>query len=761
MIKKGFLIVCLLYNLLIFSQHEIKGRVVDSESNIGLQGVSILNKNNQVVGVSNRIGEFSLPEIGVYSFQKEGYISRAISITSKSYLTVQLSINPSELNEVVVRANQLPQKLIKATEAIEIIGSKELNRGNDLNLTPILNRVPGVFMKTGALNTNKITIRGIGSRNLYGTSKIRAYFGDIPITSVNGESAIEDFELNSISRMEILKGASSIYGAGLGGTIQLVPQNAYLNQTNVDGGFSVGSFGTLKSTVNFNHGAKNHGLRAIYSNTHSDGYRENNEYDKQTLTLSSNHYLGDRDALTLIGSYVNLKAFIPSSINQTDFENDPTKAAFTWGQSQGYEDAEKAIFGLSWKHQYNAKIEQTTSVYSSLLKNYEPRPFNILKEDAVSFGIRSRLIGNANLFQKKLNWTFGGEIFKDNYNSMTFENLYQDFPIGTGSVQGDALSNFKENRSYYNLFVESNYHFSEKTMLSVGLNFNQTFFDLEDNFEEEGNPDQSGSYNFGAVVSPKFGLSHLISEKSSIYANVSHGFSPPTLEETLLPDGIINTEIKPESGWNYEIGSRASFMNNRMQVKMALYRMDIKNLLVARRTGDDEFIGVNAGETQHDGLEFSLDYSWIQKESINLETYVSYTLNDFNFEEFIDDETDYSGNKLPGVPSQIFNAGVDLQTEFGIYGNLNFQYVGDMPMNDANLLFTESYTLTNFKMGYEFNLIERLNLNTFFGINNIFDTHYASQILINARGFGAASPRYYYPGYPVNYYTGINLNYKF
>ena len=113
------------------------------------------------------------------------------------------------------------------------------------------------------------------------------------------------------------------------------------------------------------------------------------------------------------------------------------------------------------------------------------------------------------------------------------------------------------------------------------------------------------------------------------------------------------------------------------------------------------------------------------------------------------------------MPSDIFNAGVDFNSTFGFYGNLNFQYVGSMPITDANSLYSDSYKLINFKIGYNLNLNKKLKLNTFFGVNNIFGERYASQILINNSGFGGSPPRYYYPGNPINYFTGINLNYVF
>ena len=755
------LVVLVLSEMCAYSQDSIRGKVVDNESGLELENVSILNSTSKKEVVSNNFGEFSIVGAGTYIFQSKGYKTIEFEVLNQNYLIVQMEINPAELEEVIVFANQIPQKIRKATSAINLITTSEINRGADVNIAPVLNRVPGIYMQSGALNTNKITIRGIGSRNLYGTSKIRAYYGDIPLTTGNGETTIEDFELSAISRLEIEKGASSIYGAGLGGTIHMIPTNGYLNQTSANISFTAGSFGLSKGIVKVNHGEDNYGLQAVYSNTHSDGYRANNEYDRQTLTLSSNVYLGEKDALTFLGSYVDLKAFIPSSINEDDYLNDPEKAAFTWGKSQGYEDSKRGIFGLSWDHEYKTDLKQITSIYTTFRNGYEPRPFNILEEQSSAIGLRSRLLGNTTLFNNKLDWTAGVEFFKDFYDSKTYENLYGAFLSGTGSVRGALLSDFEEERSYYSLFLETKYAWGERTTFSFGLNFNQTAFDLEDNFEEAGNPDQSGSYDFDAIVSPKFGLSHLFSDNLSAYMNVSHGFSPPTLAETLLPDGLINTDIKPESGWNYELGTRLSLLDNRMKLNGAVYRMAINNLLVARRTGDDQFIGVNAGETQHDGLELLASYDWICSSERSLSTYVSYSLHDFIFKDFVDDENDFSGNELTGVPSEVMNAGIDFLSEKGFYGNVNFQYVGEIPMTDANSLYTDSYALTNVKVGYQFTIVKVLKCDLFFGVDNVFDEHYASQILINARGFGGNAPRYYYPGYPVNYYSGINLNYMF
>jgi iron complex outermembrane receptor protein len=459
---------------------------------------------------------------------------------------------------------------------------------------------------------------------------------------------------------------------------------------------------------------------------------------------------------------VNLKAFIPSSLNEDNYLNNPKSAAFTWNSAKGFEDSKRGIFGLSWNHNFSNNLKQSTSIFTSFRDAYEPRPFNVLSENTFAIGMRSRLLGNTKLFNKPLHWTFGGELFKDTHKYETFENLYQDFPLGTGSVQGNNLSDFKEKRHYYNVFFETNLGVTEKTSFSIGLNLNQTTYKLEDRFPVSlDNPNQSGNFKFKNILSPKFGVSHQFSKKISTYVSASHGFSPNSLEETLLPDGQINTNLKPETGWNFEIGTRTSSANNRLQCNASIYRLAIKNLLVARRTSEDQFIGINAGKSQHDGLEAALNYQLISKSTFKLNIITNLSLNNFKFKEFIDGNNNFSSNDLTGVPSEVFNAIIDFNSEFGLYGNLNFQHVGKMPITDSNSLFSKSYNLTNCKIGFKRNLNKDLKFNLFIGLNNIFDTQYASQLLINALSFGGSAPRYYYPGNPVNYYSGVNLNYSF
>lgn len=755
-----FFIACFLTVSIVKAQ-AIKGKVIGSENKLSIPHVYIFDEEGVLQDSTNTQGEFILDHPGLFMFSKMGYKKKQLLLEGDRLLIIELDERANDLSEVIIRSNHFETALKQITASISVIPKSQLTFNDGVNMAPVLNTVPGVYMHNGTLTTNRITIRGIGARNLFGTAKIRAYFHDIPLTNGSGETTVEDLELEGLARMEIRKGPSgSLYGAGLGGSIQLLPDMGLFNQFDLGTQYTIGSYGLQKFLLNTNLANQTNSAKITYSNTHSDGYRDNNRTDRQTITLATNHYLSDRDNLHVLANFIDLKAFIPSSLNEEDYLMDPTKAAFTWQQAKGFEDYRRSMLGLSWKHNYNDKAQQFTSVYGSLLDSYEARPFNIQEQDTRAIGLRSRFLHQTSLFDRELSWTAGLELFLDRNDLKTFENLYKEFPPGTGSVQGEQIGSLVEDRFYSNLFAEMNWWLTSKLKLDFGLNLNNTAYDLTDNHNQE-DDNQSASHRFDPVLSPKIGLSYSIHPSHTLFALASHGFSPPKLEETLLPDGMINPDIQPETGWNYELGSRGSFLNQFFSYSISLYYMDIRDLLVARRIGDDQYVGVNAGQTIHKGLELELNYKIINSDNWQLSHSNSLSVNNYQFEDFEDGDNDYSGNDLTGVPDLTFFTQLHLEGLAGFYSNLNYQYIGQIPVNDANTVFTDPYQLLNLKVGYSRLFGDHWSFSIFGGINNLFDEKYASMLQINASSFGGNAPRYYYPGLPRNYYLGANLRYQF
>ncbi|SDB40366.1 iron complex outermembrane recepter protein [Flavobacteriaceae bacterium MAR_2010_188] len=760
--KLSFLILILtLYSFSLLGQSQFSSRILDAQNQFPIANAVVMDDSSSVKSTSDRMGYFSIATFGKLTIQANGYLIRTIKLEELKTNLIFLQAENTNLDEILINASNIPQKQRLSVQAVSSIGSSELKIKNSHDLSAVLNTIPGVFMQSATLNTNKITIRGIGARNLFGTANIRAYFGDIPLTDGNGESAIEDLELRAISNITILKGpSSSTYGVGLGGAIILAPKFNDFTSSNVSASFEIGSFGFQKSILTSEVGLKKAGLNFTFSNTQSDGYRDNNQYDRNTATISSKVYLSDKDDLTFIGSFIDLKGGIPSSLSLEDYQNSPQKASFTWNKAQAYEDLEYGIFGLSWKHDFNSNNSLLTSANTSFKNNYEPRPFNILQENLNSLALRSRFLGNLNSDKLKLEYSLGGEIFYDFYLNKTFENLYDDFSDNRGSVAGNQLSGFKERRNYINFFGEAILNLSEKLRINTGLNINTTNFKVEDEFTNASLAN-NGEFQFKSILSPKIGFSYDLNKELVLYASAAHGFSTPTTAETLLPDGEFNPNLKPETGWNLETGLRYYLLDNMLFGSFSLYKMYVNDLLVSRRTQQDDFFAINAGKAELNGAELELNYQFFKTADYQLLFSSGISLHDYKFKDFVDFENDFSNNKIAGVPSSVLNFELKLYSEKGFYGRIGYQTVGEIAVNDANSEFNNSYNLLNALLAYKLLLSKSFVLDLHASGNNILDEKYASQVQVNAVGFGSNAPRFYYPGLPFNYYTGASIKFNF
>lgn len=664
----------------------------------------------------------------------------------------------TQLEEIVLTDTILVKQATGIVPS-SIIGVKSFQNYSPSDMVSALNQIPGVFVLSGALNTNRITIRGIGARSQFGTDKLQLYYNDIPLTNGTGASTIEAYDLENLIGIEVIKGPKgTAYGTGLGGAIILHSEAFAKETTQIENNFTLGSYGLLKNSLRFSHSDTKLSLMVKYGHMETNGYRDNNSFERDGVLISTSYKLNSKNKISFLINHIDYSAQIPSSLSASAFNENPQQAAFTWNAAQGFEDNNYTLAGFSYDHEFSSKLKNTTSIFYTYLDHYEPRPFNILDEITNGYGFRSRFLGNFSFLQRKAEYTFGAELYKDEYNWGTFENLYRD-NNGNGSLIGQKLSDNKEFRRKFNGFGSLMLPLTDKLKAQVGLNINKTHYDFRDRYNT-GSENKNAKRNFKAIILPSLDLSYNINADQAIYANVSRGFSNPSLERSLTPEGVINPDIAQETGINYELGGQFKFFENKLHLDIAVYRMDIKNLLVDQRIGEDQYIGKNAGSTKHQGIDSELSYKFSISPKLQLRPFVNYTLSDFSFVEFIDGDNDFSGNPLTGVPKHRLNSGLQVQMRNGFYWNTTHQYVDKISLTDANTLYSDAFNLLNTKIGYRKQLSTRFSIGIDFGINNIFDTKYAQSVLINATGFGGSEPRYYYPGNGRNWYGGIKIGLK-
>ena len=673
--------------------------------------------------------------------------SQELEKDSITYLEEVIIYNPNKTNETL------------GITPTSIIREKAFQNHSPIDVASSINQISGVYLLSGALNTNRITIRGVGARTPFGTDKLRLYFQNIPVTTGNGFSTIEAYDLENLTSIEVVKGPKgTAYGTNLGGAILLNTKKQNTRGTFLANNFTLGSYGLVKDNLSIAHSADSVAFNLSYNHLNTEGFRENSTFNRDGLLLTTSVKLNSKSSIDILANYIDYTAQIPSSLGITAFTENPQQAAFTWKQSQGFESNKYTLMGLSYNYNISRQLENTTSIFYTYLDHYEARPFNILDEFTNGYGFRTQFIGHFGYQERSASYLFGGELYKDEYNWRTYENLYQD-NNGNGSLQGNELSRNKEYRRQFNAFATVTLPFTDRFNMQFGVNLNKTHYDYRDLYNS-GEANKNAKRDFDLVVMPSLDLVYSFREGRQVYANISRGFSNPGLEETLTPEGIINPEIVQEKGMNYELGTKLFLVGNKLWLNLAIFRMNINDLLVSQRIGDDQFIGKNAGSTRHQGVELDMNYTFELSSHLKIIPFASYTLSDHKFVDFVDGNNDYSGNPLTGVPKNRINLGLRLNYSESFYWNTTYQYVDDIPLTDANTLYSEPYNILNARLGYKKEVVNNLNISLDFGINNIFDVNYAQSVLINAVGFGGTEPRYYYPGNDRNCYVSLGLSYQ-
>ncbi|WP_247716561.1 TonB-dependent receptor family protein [Sinomicrobium weinanense] len=658
------------------------------------------------------------------------------------------------MSEVILIEKGIEKKAVGITPS-GTIGIKEMERYSPLDIASSINQISGVYLLSGALNTNRITIRGVGARTPYGTDKLRLYFNNIPVTNGAGFSTIEAYDMENLGAIEVIKGPKgSSFGTNLGGALILRTRAPEAGKTSFTNSSTFGSYKMFKNNLAFRHSENGFNINLSYNHLKTEGYRQNNQFERDGLLLTSSVKLGNNDRMDFLFNYIDYTAQIPSSLNQTDFEENPTHADANWLAARGYEANKYTLAGVTYSHQFKGSLQNSTSVFYTYLDHYEPRPFNILDEFTHGFGLRSVFRGN--LFSG--NFTLGGEAYRDEYHWGTFENLYED-NNGNGSLQGNRLSDNQEFRRQLNIFATFEVPLTGNLSAQVGLNLNKTTYNFKDLFTI-GEDNKSARRSFKPILLPSMKLRYRW-QNGSLFASVDRGFSNPGLEETLTPDGVVNPDISQEKGMNYELGGKFLLFDGAMQVNATVYLMHIKDLLVAQRVGEDQYIGRNAGKTRHKGLELEARYAVPVSGSLSLTPFFAYTLSDHSFVDFVDGENDYSGNPLTGVPRHRLSSGLDFAYGNDVALNISHQFVDDIPLTDANTQSSKAYNIFTTSARYSLPLIGPVKLRLNAGINNVLNTNYAASVLINAVGFGGSQPRYFYPGNGRNYFGRIGLSYVF
>ena len=172
------LVVCIMIGTSAFSQEKfnlVNGTVVDKETKQGVPGVSIiLESTNKGLTQTNGSGKFSVnvPEGSTLIFKFIGYNTQRVKITNQNNITVTISEDRKELDQIVIVAYQKRSKQTTTGSSV-LIQAKEVQDIPVSNVEQLLQgKVPGLNIQnnTGAPGfRGSVQVRGLSSLSISGS----------------------------------------------------------------------------------------------------------------------------------------------------------------------------------------------------------------------------------------------------------------------------------------------------------------------------------------------------------------------------------------------------------------------------------------------------------------------------------------------------------------------------------------------------------------------------------------------------------------
>lgn len=659
-----------------------------------------------------------------------------------------------KLQEVVVKAYFSDQPFVRLPGTISVLNKPQLESQPQSSLVSAMNTVPGVRMEERSPGSYRLSIRGSLLRSPFGVRNVKVYLDEFPLTDAGGNTYFNLLDAASVDRVEILKGPeSSVFGANSGGVILVNPGFGDRDGNSVSATLTGGSYGLFHEKLGFQTTWEKSALKIDQAYQTSDGYRDNSNMQRHFANAAYTWKYAKSAELRSMLMYSDLSYQTPGGLTEAQTQQDRRAARYPTATLPGAVDqragiTNKTIFGgLLNEYQLSSKWRHVVSLFgsrtdfeNSFITNYEVK-------DELNGGLRTYLeLKTGSPSRIRLNWQTG---FEGNYGSADI-SVYDNNGGVKAGVQSENMLN--ANSSFYFTHLSAQL---DKWYLEAAASLN--FFNYKYSPLNVANVTPQKK-KFDEQLMPRVAASYMLTPGFSWRASISKGYSTPTIDEVTGSNNMINPDLQPEYGWNYETGFRFRGFSDRLEVDAVVFRYDLKNAIVRRVTEADVVYFVNAGGTENLGVETQLN-AWLVKPNTirtirSLRFNNSFTYSDFIFIDYFNASQDFSGNKLTGVPKHVVVSSANLQFPKGLYFFLQHNYTSSISLNDAGTQYAGKYNLLQMKAGWQ-KRIQRQALNFFAGVDNLLNEKYSLGNDLNAAG-----NRFYNPSAPRNYYFGISARFN-
>ena len=800
----SIILVSIGFNL--FAQKTLKGRVFDVNTNSPLVGATIIFSGKGGT-ITDKEGMFSVncETVKKITLSHVGYEPYSINIKNcNDELIIGLVPVPRTLNDVEITATSAQNRsILYQPVSITKLTMLELKRGTGVFLDDAIQTgVPGVIMNRRSVSGGQqFNIRGYGN-GTRGTRGInsnfdgqgyKVYLNGIPVTDAEGITTLDDIDYGSIGNVEIVKGpAGTLYGQAIAGVVNLHTIKPEKGKTSIGQDVMVGNYGLQRYTTRFQTTTDKTSILVNYGHQKSDGFTIHNKSHKDFINVVGDFQPNAKQSITSYFGYSNSYDERSGELTVAQYNANDFSGNIEYVKRNGHSKVYTARGGVGHTYDFNSNFSNSTTVFVTAFNSNASSAAGWTDKAATNLGFRSIFNTKFTVGNNTLSGITGVESQRQNATTIGY---------GMGRNPQDTASVWVWGNPYYwvinaitsDLYAEeaTTSGFTEWTLalpkdfsITAGVGLSNMKIRLDDRFYNAAQPNKPTHYDttYKGMFSPHVAINKVFNKQLSVYAAYSRGYKAPVSSYFFIPyvltpsnseTGVVNHHLKPETGDQFEIGTKGLVLNERLNYQLAIFKTvfsdKMTNVAVPLNSTTTAYsYVVNGGKQNDKGVELSLRYAAVQSEIglfTSITPFVNFTYSDFKFENFrfqtgsttVNTKTyDFSGSPVAGVSKIVSAEGIDFTTKSGVYGNIVHLYRDRMPITSPDTLYTSSYNLLNSKLGFRKNILSHWDVDISFGINNIAGVKYPIMVFVNQ------IPDAYIGGpRKANYFGALKLDFNF
>lgn len=713
-----------------------------------LQGAVLMAERPSIKMVSDVSGKFLLAADRIETVTISHVAYESVTLSNLSSGNYEVALNPKTyvLNAVEVEAFGNKTDLAKVAGAIRKFDAVELDRFDQQSLVRPLNLTPGIRFEERAGASYRVSIRGSSLRSPFGVRNVKVYWNNIPFTDPGGNTFLNLLDRQNMNGLEVIKGpAGSMFGAGTGGVMRFQSTNYAPLNNSINVQMSMGSFGLFRFGAQANSTNENASWTAKFSRHQADNYRQHNRMERNVFELGGLLFASQKRDIDLSLLFTDLYYEIPGGLTREQFDEDPTQARPRSSEQNASIDHQMFLLKLGQEYRLNTAWKNNTSLFGSYREFENPFILDYKQDD--EFRVGGRTVFEYTNSPEKFALFLGGEYQAAWLNADNFGNV------------GGAKDTIRFSDELFNqdliAFINAQYFLTSSWKLEGGLSVASASYHINRKIDRINNNPQEFTKRFETSVNPRIALSKVFNNRLSAHLSISTGYSVPTSLEIRTNEGSLNTALEPERGINYEFNFRGG--DDFLSYDLSLFRFDLNESITTFTNAEGVVLFRNAGSLKQQGVEVEISKPWIVEGSgffARLNSRMSLTYHDFQFNDYLSGGDDLSGNALTGTAPFILGFTTDAKIAKGFFINVSYLYTDPIPLNDENTVYADAYQMLFAKVGWEKkwpSLVSSLS----FGVDNVLDQEYSLGNDLNAFG-----RRYFQPAPTRNFTVDLNIRFR-